>query len=155
MWRLCLEFIISYYYVQVWYSNPYLKDWLEKHAAASQLDKLKWAYYLINKTPWYVFCRCHSFWTSVLFCFCMLQVQCWRRAWLKLLLSVLCTVLNLNLFDFFTMMKSSQLFCFLKLCLWICFPPVNTFHFQQVLPWWKWGIFNYCRFGNKVASWSH
>ncbi|XP_004135882.2 nudix hydrolase 3 [Cucumis sativus] len=38
--------------LQVWYSNPYLKDWLEKHAAASQLDKLKWAYYLINKTPW-------------------------------------------------------------------------------------------------------
>ncbi|KAA0058697.1 nudix hydrolase 3-like isoform X1 [Cucumis melo var. makuwa] len=38
--------------LQVWYSNPYLRDWLEKHAAASQLDKLKWAYYLINKTPW-------------------------------------------------------------------------------------------------------
>ncbi|XP_038898540.1 nudix hydrolase 3 isoform X2 [Benincasa hispida] len=40
------------FYLQVWYSNPYLRDWLEKHAAASQLDKLKWAYYLINKTPW-------------------------------------------------------------------------------------------------------
>ncbi|XP_023547744.1 nudix hydrolase 3 [Cucurbita pepo subsp. pepo] len=38
--------------LQVWYSNPDLRDWLEKHAASSQLDELKWAYYLINKSPW-------------------------------------------------------------------------------------------------------
>ncbi|CAK9310340.1 unnamed protein product [Citrullus colocynthis] len=40
------------FYLQVWYSNPYLRDWLEQSAAASELDKLKWAYYRINKTPW-------------------------------------------------------------------------------------------------------
>ncbi|KAA0058698.1 hypothetical protein IC582_002392 [Cucumis melo] len=40
------------FYLQIWYSNPCLRDWLEKHATASHLDKLKWAYYLINKTPW-------------------------------------------------------------------------------------------------------
>ncbi|XP_022147163.1 nudix hydrolase 3 isoform X2 [Momordica charantia] len=40
------------FYLQVWYSNPDLRDWLKKHAAASQLDELKWAYYLINKNPW-------------------------------------------------------------------------------------------------------
>uniref|UniRef100_A0A803QMX5 Nudix hydrolase domain-containing protein n=1 Tax=Cannabis sativa TaxID=3483 RepID=A0A803QMX5_CANSA len=38
--------------LQVWYSNPDLRDWLKKHADASHIDKLKWAYYLINKSPW-------------------------------------------------------------------------------------------------------
>ncbi|KAL2489821.1 Nudix hydrolase 3 [Forsythia ovata] len=38
--------------LQVWYSNPSLRDWLEKNADESQLDKLKWMYYLINKSPW-------------------------------------------------------------------------------------------------------
>ena len=47
--------MISYYYDQIWYSNPCLRDWLEKHATTSHLDKLKRAYYLINKTPWYAF----------------------------------------------------------------------------------------------------
>ncbi|XP_010539549.1 PREDICTED: nudix hydrolase 3 [Tarenaya hassleriana] len=37
---------------QVWYSNPALRDWLKGHANASDLDKLKWAYFLINKNPW-------------------------------------------------------------------------------------------------------
>ncbi|KAF3432522.1 hypothetical protein FNV43_RR27262 [Rhamnella rubrinervis] len=40
------------FYQQVWYSNPVLRDWLKEHADASQLDKLKWMYYLINKSPW-------------------------------------------------------------------------------------------------------
>jgi hypothetical protein len=39
---------------QVWYSNPALRDWLKEHADASQMDKLKWMYYLINKSPWCV-----------------------------------------------------------------------------------------------------
>ncbi|KAG8643819.1 hypothetical protein MANES_11G069700v8 [Manihot esculenta] len=36
----------------VWYSNPALRDWLKEHADASELDNLKWMYYLINKSPW-------------------------------------------------------------------------------------------------------
>ncbi|XP_015895813.3 nudix hydrolase 3 isoform X1 [Ziziphus jujuba] len=40
------------FYLQVWYSNPSLRDWLKEHAGASQLDKLKWMYYAINKSPW-------------------------------------------------------------------------------------------------------
>ncbi|KAF8103087.1 hypothetical protein N665_0188s0045 [Sinapis alba] len=40
------------FYEQVWYSNPALRDWLKEHASASELDKLKWDYFLINKSPW-------------------------------------------------------------------------------------------------------
>lgn len=38
--------------LQVWCSNPVLQDWLKEHADTSQLDKLKWMYYVINKSPW-------------------------------------------------------------------------------------------------------
>ncbi|XP_028776890.1 nudix hydrolase 3 isoform X2 [Neltuma alba] len=40
------------FYLQAWYSNPVLRDWLKKHADRSELDKLKWSYYQINKAPW-------------------------------------------------------------------------------------------------------
>ncbi|QCE08807.1 nudix hydrolase 3-like [Vigna unguiculata] len=40
------------FYLQSWYSNPSLRDWLKEHADESELDKLKWSYYLINKSPW-------------------------------------------------------------------------------------------------------
>uniref|UniRef100_A0A5B7BD41 Putative nudix hydrolase 3 n=1 Tax=Davidia involucrata TaxID=16924 RepID=A0A5B7BD41_DAVIN len=40
------------FHLQVWYSNPTLRDWLKEHAEISNLDKLKWMYYLINKSPW-------------------------------------------------------------------------------------------------------
>ncbi|XP_020552551.1 nudix hydrolase 3 [Sesamum indicum] len=40
------------FFLQVWYSNPSLRDWLELHADESQLNKLKWIYYLVNKSPW-------------------------------------------------------------------------------------------------------
>ncbi|KAL5699873.1 Nudix hydrolase 3 [Ranunculus cassubicifolius] len=40
------------FYQQVWYSNPALRDWLREHSDSSNLDKLKWMYYLINKSPW-------------------------------------------------------------------------------------------------------
>ncbi|PSR89376.1 Nudix hydrolase [Actinidia chinensis var. chinensis] len=40
------------FHLQVWYSNPTLRDWLKEHAEISHLDKLKWAYYRINKSPW-------------------------------------------------------------------------------------------------------
>ncbi|CAK7336354.1 unnamed protein product [Dovyalis caffra] len=40
------------FFLQVWYSNPALRNWLKEHAGASELDKLKWKYYLINKSPW-------------------------------------------------------------------------------------------------------
>ncbi|KAK8497781.1 hypothetical protein V6N13_084764 [Hibiscus sabdariffa] len=40
------------FYLQVWYSNPVLREWLKEHADVSQLDNLKWMYYLINKCPW-------------------------------------------------------------------------------------------------------
>lgn len=40
------------FHEQVWYSNPTLKDWLMEQADTSQLNKLKWMYYKINKSPW-------------------------------------------------------------------------------------------------------
>ena len=40
------------FYEQLWYSNPALRAWLKEHANASELDKLKWDYFLINKSPW-------------------------------------------------------------------------------------------------------
>ncbi|KAI5656575.1 hypothetical protein M9H77_25368 [Catharanthus roseus] len=40
------------FYLQVWYSNPSLRNWLKDSANKSQLHKLKWMYYLINKSPW-------------------------------------------------------------------------------------------------------
>ncbi|KAG7652301.1 NUDIX hydrolase domain [Arabidopsis thaliana x Arabidopsis arenosa] len=40
------------FYEQVWNSNPALRDWLKDHANASELDKLKWDYFTINKSPW-------------------------------------------------------------------------------------------------------
>lgn len=40
------------FYSQVWYNNPSLRDWLKDHADKSQLDRLKWIYFLINKSPW-------------------------------------------------------------------------------------------------------
>ncbi|KAK6116921.1 hypothetical protein DH2020_049296 [Rehmannia glutinosa] len=40
------------FFVQVWFSNPSLRDWLELHADESQLNKIKWIYYLVNKSPW-------------------------------------------------------------------------------------------------------
>ncbi|XP_037491143.1 nudix hydrolase 3 isoform X2 [Jatropha curcas] len=40
------------FYLQVWCSNPALRDWLIEHANTSELDELKWKYYLINKSPW-------------------------------------------------------------------------------------------------------
>ncbi|KAL1205596.1 Nudix hydrolase 3 [Cardamine amara subsp. amara] len=40
------------FYEQVWHSNPALRDWLKEHANASEVDKLKWEYFLINKSPW-------------------------------------------------------------------------------------------------------
>ncbi|XP_058113985.1 nudix hydrolase 3 [Magnolia sinica] len=40
------------FYLQVWYSNPALRDWLKENSDTSDLDKLKWQYYSINKSPW-------------------------------------------------------------------------------------------------------
>ncbi|CAJ2639411.1 unnamed protein product [Trifolium pratense] len=40
------------FYLQSWYSNPALRDWLKEHADMSELNKLKWSYYQINKSPW-------------------------------------------------------------------------------------------------------
>ncbi|WOL08617.1 nudix hydrolase 3 [Canna indica] len=40
------------FYIQVWYSNPMLRDWLKECSNASGLDRLKWMYYSINKSPW-------------------------------------------------------------------------------------------------------
>lgn len=37
---------------QVWYSNSVLQGWLKEHANTSPLNKLKWEYYKINKSPW-------------------------------------------------------------------------------------------------------
>ncbi|KAK4838882.1 hypothetical protein QYF36_017279 [Acer negundo] len=40
------------FHLQVWHSNPALRDWLKERAVASELDGLKWLYYKINKSPW-------------------------------------------------------------------------------------------------------
>ncbi|CAI0420988.1 unnamed protein product [Linum tenue] len=40
------------FYLQVWESNPALRDWLNVNADASEVEKSKWKYYMINKGPW-------------------------------------------------------------------------------------------------------
>ncbi|CAA2977942.1 nudix hydrolase 3 [Olea europaea subsp. europaea] len=50
--------------LQVWYSNPSLRGWLEQNADESQLNKLKWMYYLINKSPWSCLDENESFLTT-------------------------------------------------------------------------------------------
>ncbi|KAG0470467.1 hypothetical protein HPP92_017167 [Vanilla planifolia] len=40
------------FYQQVWYGNSLLRDWLKEHSVDSDVDKLKWTYYSINKSPW-------------------------------------------------------------------------------------------------------
>ncbi|CAL9122757.1 unnamed protein product [Musa acuminata var. zebrina] len=40
------------FYIQVWHSNPMLRDWLKERSNTSSLDRLKWMYYSINKSPW-------------------------------------------------------------------------------------------------------
>ncbi|GAB2293125.1 Nudix hydrolase 3 [Dionaea muscipula] len=37
---------------QLCHSNSDVRDWLKKHAESSDLNKLKWIYYKINKSPW-------------------------------------------------------------------------------------------------------
>ena len=50
--KFCFPIFIYFIFLQVWYSNPALRDWLKDRADASELDKLKWMYYAINKSPW-------------------------------------------------------------------------------------------------------
>lgn len=40
------------FHEQVWISNPALRDWLKEHTDKSDLNRLKWNYYGINKSPW-------------------------------------------------------------------------------------------------------
>ncbi|KAL8137075.1 hypothetical protein V2J09_003076 [Rumex salicifolius] len=49
------------FHEQVWYSNPDLRDWLKEHANTSTLAKLKWKYYMINKSPWYILSLCSEY----------------------------------------------------------------------------------------------
>ncbi|XP_026454740.1 nudix hydrolase 3-like [Papaver somniferum] len=46
------EVMDEIFYSQVWCCNPALRDWLKEHSHQSKLDKLKWMYYAINKSPW-------------------------------------------------------------------------------------------------------
>ncbi|KAM7254240.1 hypothetical protein ACFE04_031922 [Oxalis oulophora] len=46
------EIMDEIFYLQVWGSNPALRDWLKQNADASELNKLKWLYYSIDKSPW-------------------------------------------------------------------------------------------------------
>ncbi|TVU27936.1 hypothetical protein EJB05_19439 [Eragrostis curvula] len=57
--REALEYILKasividdIFYEQLWNSNRVLRDWLKARAESSSFDKLKWAYYSINKSPW-------------------------------------------------------------------------------------------------------
>ncbi|XP_052108088.1 nudix hydrolase 3 isoform X2 [Arachis duranensis] len=52
------------FYVQSWYSNPDLREWLKEHADESELNKLKWSYYKINKSPWSSLDKDEAFLTS-------------------------------------------------------------------------------------------
>ncbi|KZV31729.1 nudix hydrolase 3 [Dorcoceras hygrometricum] len=52
------------FFQQVWCSNPSLRDWLEQHVDESQLDKLKWMYYLVNKSPWSCLDENEAFFTT-------------------------------------------------------------------------------------------
>ncbi|KAJ3695423.1 hypothetical protein LUZ60_000800 [Juncus effusus] len=40
------------FYLQLWNTNPDLKDWLKNNSNSSSIDCLKYTYYLINKSPW-------------------------------------------------------------------------------------------------------
>ncbi|PKA49400.1 Nudix hydrolase 3 [Apostasia shenzhenica] len=40
------------FYEQVWHGNLVLREWLKEHCSDSDLDKFKWIYYSINKSPW-------------------------------------------------------------------------------------------------------
>ncbi|KAI3893203.1 hypothetical protein MKX03_007035 [Papaver bracteatum] len=46
------EVMDEIFYSQVWCCNPALREWLKEHSHLSKLDKLKWMYYAINKSPW-------------------------------------------------------------------------------------------------------
>ncbi|KAI3982198.1 hypothetical protein MKX01_019104 [Papaver californicum] len=46
------EVMDEIFYSQVWCCNPTLRDWLKERSHLSKLDKLKWMYYSINKSPW-------------------------------------------------------------------------------------------------------
>ncbi|KAI3929753.1 hypothetical protein MKX01_025921 [Papaver californicum] len=46
------EVLDEIFYSQVWCCNPTLRDWLKECSHLSKLDKLKWMYYSINKSPW-------------------------------------------------------------------------------------------------------
>ncbi|KAK9084554.1 hypothetical protein Syun_031570 [Stephania yunnanensis] len=52
------------FYLQVWYSNPILRDWLKERSELSNLDKLKWMYYSINRSPWSVLDENKAFLTT-------------------------------------------------------------------------------------------
>ncbi|KAF6161661.1 hypothetical protein GIB67_030995, partial [Kingdonia uniflora] len=52
------------FHLQVWYTNPALRDWLREHINTSNLDKLKWMDYLINKSPWSSLDESQSFLTT-------------------------------------------------------------------------------------------
>ncbi|GJR01639.1 NUDIX hydrolase 3 [Tanacetum coccineum] len=40
------------FHQQVCCSNPSLREWLKGRSHMSEFDKLKWSYYLVNKSPW-------------------------------------------------------------------------------------------------------
>ncbi|KAJ4792657.1 Nudix hydrolase 3 [Rhynchospora pubera] len=40
------------FYEQTWDSNPTLRDWLKENSSTSVINRLKWLYYSINKSPW-------------------------------------------------------------------------------------------------------
>ncbi|XP_068653162.1 nudix hydrolase 3 [Aristolochia californica] len=52
------------FYLQVWYSNPALRDWLKEHSGISKLNLLKWTYYSINKSPWSILDENEAFLTT-------------------------------------------------------------------------------------------
>lgn len=49
---------------QEWATNPALKDSLQSAAGKSELDRLKFAYYLINKSPWSILDENDAFLTT-------------------------------------------------------------------------------------------
>ncbi|KAG6405942.1 hypothetical protein SASPL_133536 [Salvia splendens] len=52
------------FFIQVWYSNPSLRDWLQQHAEEARLNNLKQMYFAVNKSPWSCLDENEAFLTS-------------------------------------------------------------------------------------------
>lgn len=83
IWSLSFSTFACIFFIhkQVWYSNPSLRDWLKEHAHKSQLNKLMWKYYQVNKSPWYVSCQAPSYTILLFILFDSLHIHLYRKSY--------------------------------------------------------------------------